>query len=378
MALQRHQSNRSTRRIRRVLTAGIAAIAVAAAGHFASAQAAESTATLLATEKGGSVTIIGAGFPTGANVSLTYEYDNTNRTGTATASAEGAFTATEQAPAGYVGSLTITARAKRTTATATATPSAATPVSGAKKEWNTFRTDPGLSFAAPGPKDVAFHFISTNMNNTMDFKRYDYIEYLPELGYVAGIYDYASSTGELAEVLKNYQTAVPDNALTKYVPAFEALAAAKSTEKTGVGDSFVADWKAAMKDPKFLAAQDKVRDAKHYDPALKLAKEDKLRFVGELLYVDTKVAGRNQPTAALSLETLRDTARKTAKTPAEGGDEVAYLTALLDARKAAMTAAGFQDTSIIDTSFLPLVKGGNLDFHLPLRWTVHGTEYMFG
>jgi chitosanase len=68
---------------------------------------------------------------------------------------------------------------------------------------------------------------------------------------------------------------------------------------------------------------------------------------------------------------------KNAKTPAQGGDETAYLNAFLDARKAAMLSEeGHSDTTRVDTMQRVFVQQGNLD--PPLNFKVYGDSYTIG
>jgi chitosanase len=73
---------------------------------------------------------------------------------------------------------------------------------------------------------------------------------------------------------------------------------------------------------------------------------------------------------------IRAAAMRKAKTPADGGDEVTYLNAFLDARVAAMKMEqGHTDTTRVDTMQRVFVKAGNLDLGLPLRFRVYGDSY---
>jgi chitosanase len=64
------------------------------------------------------------------------------------------------------------------------------------------------------------------------------------------------------------------------------------------------------------------------------------------------------------------------RTPVQGGDEIAYLTAFLDARATEMrTEAEHSDTSRVDTAQRALLNAGNLDLVTPLTWEVYGDRY---
>jgi chitosanase len=73
---------------------------------------------------------------------------------------------------------------------------------------------------------------------------------------------------------------------------------------------------------------------------------------------------------------IRAAAMKKAKTPAQGGSEVTYLNAFLDARKVAMKhEEAHSDTSRVDTEQRVFLKAGNLDLDPPLHWKVYGDSY---
>jgi chitosanase len=60
----------------------------------------------------------------------------------------------------------------------------------------------------------------------------------------------------------------------------------------------------------------------------------------------------------------------------QGGDEIAYLTAFLDARAAEMrTEVAHSDTSRVDTAQRALLRAGNLDLDTPFTWRVYGDQY---
>ena len=77
-----------------------------------------------------------------------------------------------------------------------------------------------------------------------------------------------------------------------------------------------------------------------------------------------------------SLDGIRRAALKVAKSPAQGGDETAYLHAFLDARTAAMRKeSAHEETSRVDTAQRTFLRAGNLNLALPLRWSVYGQSF---
>jgi chitosanase len=144
------------------------------------------------------------------------------------------------------------------------------------------------------------------------------------------------------------------------------------------------DWKAQYKyiedidDGRGYTAGITERDRVYFNPTVKQAKSDGLRALGQFTYYDAMVMhGPGQD--SVSFGGIRKTAMKKAKTPAQGGDEVTYLNAFLDARKAAMkTEEAHSDTSRVDTAQRLFLKMGNLDLDPPLTWKVYGDSYSIG
>ena len=65
-----------------------------------------------------------------------------------------------------------------------------------------------------------------------------------------------------------------------------------------------------------------------------------------------------------------------AKTPRQGGDEITWLNAFLNARVAEMrTEEAHSDTSRVDTAQRVFLKYGNLDLNSPLTWSVYGDKF---
>ena len=62
--------------------------------------------------------------------------------------------------------------------------------------------------------------------------------------------------------------------------------------------------------------------------------------------------------------------------PAQGGDELVYLNAFLDARVAEMrTEEAHSDVSRVDTAQRQFLKASNLDLDAPLSWRVYGDKF---
>jgi len=73
---------------------------------------------------------------------------------------------------------------------------------------------------------------------------------------------------------------------------------------------------------------------------------------------------------------LRNRGIAKAKTPAQGGDQKAYLQAFLNVRKAEMSKeAEHRDVSRIDDAQQAFLNAGNFDLSLPLSWKMYGDPF---
>lgn len=226
----------------------------------------------------------------------------------------------------------------------------------------------------PAKKEIAMQLVSAAENSSLDWKaQYGYIEYNVEhnadenRGYTAGIIGFTSRTHDMLELVEYYAKIAPDNELAKFLPALKKADGTPSTE--GLGEAFVAAWKKAGDDPKFREAQDHERDRVYFDPAVDRALKDGLHELGQFIYYDAAVMHG-------SADGIRKRAMRKTKTPAQGGDEVVFLNAFLDARKAAMKAEqGHQDTTRVDTMQRKFLSEGNLSLAPPLVFKVYGDAY---
>ena len=237
---------------------------------------------------------------------------------------------------------------------------------------------PGLR--DPAKKEIAMQLVSAAENSSLDWKaQYAYIEYNVEgnarenRGYTAGIIGFTSKTHDMLELVEYYNTIAPGNILAAYLPALKSVDGTSST--VGLGKPFEGDWKTAGADPKFRQAQDHERDRVYFTPAVDKAQADGVRTLGQFLYYDAIVmhGPGDDPD---SFGGIRSAAMKHAKTPAEGGDEIAYLNAFLDARVVAMKMEqGHADTTRVDTMQRVFLRAGNLDLNPPLSFKTYGDSY---
>jgi chitosanase len=237
------------------------------------------------------------------------------------------------------------------------------------------RSVAGKDLSDPGKKEIAMQLVSSAENSSLDWKaQYTYIEDIRDgRGYTAGIIGFCSGTGDMLELIQYYTKIAPNNILAKYLPALKKVNGTPS--HAGLDPNFTKDWKTAARDPLFQKAQDWERDTVYFNPAVTRAKSDGLRALGQFIYYDAIVMHGDGP-GAISFSGIRETAMSKAKTPAQGGDETAYLHAFLDARKAAMlTEEAHSETSRVDTAQRVFLQQRNFDLNLPLAWKVYGDSY---
>ncbi|MEU1373673.1 chitosanase [Streptomyces triculaminicus] len=232
---------------------------------------------------------------------------------------------------------------------------------------------PGLD--EPHKKDIAMRLVSSAENSSLDWRaQFTYIEDIKDgRGYTAGIIGFCSGTGDMLELVEHYTQRKPGNPLAPFLPALRKVNGTAS--HAGLGKPFEDAWHKAAQDKAFQDAQESERDRVYFDPAVKQAKDDGLRALGQFAYYDASVmhgpgSGKN------SFGGIRKAALAKAKPPAQGGDEKTYLNAFLDARKKAMRGEeAHNDTSRVDTAQRVFLDSGNLDLVPPLKWKVYGDSY---
>jgi chitosanase len=227
----------------------------------------------------------------------------------------------------------------------------------------------------PRKKEIAMELVSSAENSSLNWKaQYKYIEDIHDgRGYTAGIIGFCTGTHDLLELVQLYTKRKPGNVLAKYLPALKKVDGTSSHK--GLDPTFVGDWKKAAADKVFQQCQNDERDRVYFNPSVNQAIADGLRALGQFCYYDAIVMhgpGGSFP----SFGGIRKRAMSKAKTPAQGGDEVKYLNAFLDARVAAMkTEEAHSDTSRVDTEQRVFLKKKNLDLNTPLSWKVYGDPY---
>lgn len=223
----------------------------------------------------------------------------------------------------------------------------------------------------PKHKETAMRLVSSAENSSLDWRaQYGYIEDIGDgRGYTAGIVGFCSGTSDMLALVTEYTKRKPDNRLAKFLPALRTVDGSDS--HAGLDPGFTAAWKAAASDPVFQKTQEDERDRVYFGPAVTMARTDGLRALGQFAYYDAAVMH-----GMSGLRHIRADAMRVAKTPRQGGDEVAWLTAFLDARVREMrTEEAHSDTTRVDTAQRVFLKYRNLDLNTPLTWSVYGDKF---
>jgi len=223
----------------------------------------------------------------------------------------------------------------------------------------------------PVHKDHAMQIVSSAENSSQDWRaQFAYIEDIHDgRGYTAGIIGFTSGTHDMLELVQRYTDQSPNNVLAPYLPALRAVDGTDSHE--GLDPGFQDAWRQAATDKVFCDTQESERDRVYFDPAVSLAKQDGLRALGQFAYYDAAVVHGYQ-----GLQAIRSRALGKATTPAQGGDETAYLNAFLDERVIEMKKEpAHEDTTRIDTAQRVWLQQGNFDLTTPLRWQVYGKNF---
>lgn len=229
--------------------------------------------------------------------------------------------------------------------------------------------------ANPKSKEIAMQLVSSAENSSQDWRaQYDFIKDIGDSrGYTAGIIGFTTGTGDILELVEDYTADYAENPLAPFLPALRKVNGTASHD--GLGPSFVAAWKAAARLPEFRRAQDSERDRGYFEPAVAIARRDGLGTLGQFIYYDAAVV-HGIGSDAFSLDGIRAAALKKAPAPAQGGDEVAYLNAFLDARIVAMKSEpAHEDVSRIETAQRVFLRQRNLELRPPLHWMVYGDPY---
>ncbi|WP_067509097.1 chitosanase [Actinoplanes sp. TFC3] len=229
----------------------------------------------------------------------------------------------------------------------------------------------GPNLDDPAKKDVAMQIVSAAENSSLDWRaQFRYIEDIRDgRGYTAGIIGFCSGTGDMLDLVEAYTAAKPSNVLAKYLPALRGVDGTDS--HAGLDPDFPGDWRTAAADPAFQAAQEAERDRVYFNPSVRDGKNDGVRALGQFSYYDAAVMHGYE-----GMRAIRSRALRSAKPPAQGGNETTWLNAFLDQRVAEMRKEeAHSDTSRVDTAQRVFLRNGNLDLTTPLDFAVYGERF---
>ncbi len=219
-----------------------------------------------------------------------------------------------------------------------------------------------------------FALVSSAENSSTDYaEQYAYVEDIGDgRGYTAGIIGFTTGTGDLLEVVERYTELKPENELEKYIPALEQVNGTDSHD--GLGNAFEKAWVDAAQSAEMIQAQNDIVDEQYMNVALRYAKKDGLRPLGQYIYYDALVV-HGSGDSEDCFEAIRNTALEKEKAPSDGGDETAFLVAFLDARVPVMQMeAAHSDLSRLDAQ-RKFLNEENFDLSLPLEWTMYGESF---
>ena len=237
------------------------------------------------------------------------------------------------------------------------------------------RAESGINPAAPltdvKPKEIAQRLVSSAENSSLNWRgQYGYIEDIGDgRGYTGGLVGFTSGTSDMLALVEEYTRRKPDNLLARYLPALRTVDGSDS--HAGLDPGYPGAWKKAGTDPVFQKTQEDERDRMYFGPAVTMARADGIRALGQFAYYDAAVMH-----GMSGLRGIRAAAMAKAKTPKQGGDEITWLNAFLDARVRAMkTEEAHSDTTRVDTAQRLFLKSSNLDLNTPLTWQVYGDRF---
>ncbi len=228
----------------------------------------------------------------------------------------------------------------------------------------------------PVKQEIANELVGSFENSTTSWwNNFGYIKDIHDgRGYTCGIIGFTTAFGDVLAVVKRYSQLSPDNTLEKYTSQLTALAAAQSASTDELGN-FAKDWTAVAADAKFRQAQIDVRTTEYLTPALALAKQHGLKTaLGQFAYYDAMI--RHGMDSDRTTTGLADIAQSvTAKKPADGGDEKAYLAEFFIRRLAVLRAEQATDDTDRVAVQQQLLNDGNVALTTPMHWNVYGDSY---
>lgn len=225
--------------------------------------------------------------------------------------------------------------------------------------------------------------VSIFENSTLEIQ-YGFIENIGDgNGFTAGRSGFTSKTGDMLEVLQEYEKLRPGSMLAKYIEPLQSVLHTASTEPVA---GLVSDWPlAARRDPLFRKAQDLVNERLYRAPARALAKSLGLHLPlsSAALYEAGIQHGYGEDHDSVTQIVAR-TNRAAGGTPRDGIDEVKWLDAFIDMREQDLRDPAnkeygpiFRDAVDRAQAIRKIFTERNYDLARPITVTVYGDTFTF-
>ncbi|MCW2915345.1 MAG: hypothetical protein JWN52_3413 [Actinomycetia bacterium] len=175
---------------------------------------------------------------------------------------------------------------------------------------------------------MMMHDITAVFENSRVVPQYDFIKNQHDgCGLTAGWIGFCTKYGDVLDVVKAYNSAVPGNVLKKHTRALQRLAHARTEKTTGLSGGFTTDWKQASLDPVFRRIQLDVGHDSYLTPARVVARREGIKTaLGLENLFDTALMMGPGPTACDGLLKIASETHRTMKGgPAAGVPEAAWL-----------------------------------------------------
>lgn len=207
-----------------------------------------------------------------------------------------------------------------------------------------------------------------------------------ERGLTAGLIGFTTNGDDMKHFIDQYNKINPDNPLKQYT---DAIYNVSGTDKTDGLEGAEDAWKEAAENDRdnMIKAQKRVITDDYMKAAQHAAEKDGLKSkLGIYIYFDAIVKhgpGKSNPgnKANWSFGNLREEARGQAKTPANGGDEKAYLKNFVGKRYDAINEenkdAEFDTEGTTDrlNTQMELLDSNNMDLNLPIKYKINDDHY---
>ena len=249
-------------------------------------------------------------------------------------------------------------------------------------------------------EEVAYEFTSTAENSRKDWYAltphpidgspapYAYIEAGAGIGdnrgYTAGIVGWTTANGDMLELIQHYVQIKPTgNQMQPYLDELQTLAnEGESTNASNranqlLGAPFRNLWASLALSPTdslFRKAQRDERDRMYWRPAFNQAVDDEIGPLGLLILYDISVnhgVGDDRESFGGIVADAQDRNAP----PSQGGNEAAYLDALIDFREVILAEWGDNQADGRVPALRSLLASGNLLLHVPFSWSMYGVSY---